>query len=101
MRGACPGHWCLNHTRSRFDFGRLLLAAGEPKKAQPYLHSAATWPTAALYVAQAHEALGQLDEAREQYARFVDAFKDCDAELRPLLEQGQAGLSRLRGLERL
>ncbi len=45
---------------------------------------------AALY-----ERLGDTRAAASHYARFVELWKDCDPEFRPLLEQARAGLARV------
>ena len=42
-----------------------------------------------------HEARGDTTKAREFYARFVELWKDCDAELRPQIDSVRARLARL------
>ncbi len=41
------------------------------------------------------EQLGRQEEAAEHYSRFVELWKDCDEELRPLVIEAEARLSNL------
>lgn len=52
-------------------------------------------PAAALRQAEIYEAMGQPDKAAEQYARFVDMWRDADPELQPIVEEARANLRRL------
>lgn len=42
-----------------------------------------------------HERLGNVAKAVEHYSRFVELWKDCDPELRPILTEVQRRLARL------
>jgi tetratricopeptide (TPR) repeat protein len=42
-----------------------------------------------------HERRGELNDARRHYARFVELWADCDAELRPLVEGAEQRLTAL------
>ena len=44
-----------------------------------------------------HERLGDRARAARHYGRFIDAWRRCDPEFQPLLEDARAGLARLRG----
>ena len=41
------------------------------------------------------EQLGRQEEAAEHYSRFVELWKDCDEELRPLVIAAEAKLRNL------
>jgi tetratricopeptide (TPR) repeat protein len=43
-----------------------------------------------------HERLGDTERAARHYGRFAATWQGCDAEVRPLLEEAEAGLVRLR-----
>ena len=44
-----------------------------------------------------YENLGEMDKAVENYRRFIEYWKDCDPELRPMVEDAQARLALLQG----
>jgi DNA-binding SARP family transcriptional activator/TolB-like protein len=46
--------------------------------------------------AELHEARGDRDEAARHYARFIEMWKDCDPELRPVVAKARERLARLR-----
>ncbi|MBI4408142.1 MAG: hypothetical protein HY561_00445 [Gemmatimonadetes bacterium] len=46
---------------------------------------------------QAYEALGERENVARHYARFVELWKECEPELRPLREDARRRLSRLSG----
>lgn len=112
--GHCPSSFCNLHSRLRYTMGRVLLDAGRPAEAVRYLSSVNHSPAQAyaeghgvmsgpseLYLGEAYEALGDLDEARRHYARFVSLWKDSDPELRSLWEEGRQALQRLTGVQKL
>jgi tetratricopeptide (TPR) repeat protein len=43
-----------------------------------------------------YESLGDREKALEQYARFVEIWKNCDPPLRPAVEEVEARIARLR-----
>jgi len=47
--------------------------------------------------AEIHERLGRLEEAEARYARVVELWRDCDPELRPLVEEAERRLAALAG----
>jgi tetratricopeptide (TPR) repeat protein len=40
-------------------------------------------------LAEIHQRLGQREKATQHYSRFVDLWKECDPELRPILEEAR------------
>lgn len=49
-----------------------------------------------LHMGEIHDALGNTDQAILHYSRFVELWKDCDPEFRPLVEKASARLDQLR-----
>ena len=45
--------------------------------------------------ARIHERLGQGENASEHYEKFIDLWRDCDPELRPLVNEARSALERL------
>jgi hypothetical protein len=52
-------------------------------------------PAAALRQAEIYEALDEPTKAAEQYAEFVEMWRDADPELQPIVEEVRANLKRL------
>jgi tetratricopeptide (TPR) repeat protein len=46
--------------------------------------------------AEYYEGLGQYDEAMEHYSKFVEIWKDCDEELRPMVDEAKKKLENMR-----
>jgi tetratricopeptide (TPR) repeat protein len=44
-----------------------------------------------------YQQLGQAPEAIEQYQRFIDAWKDADPELQPMVDRARAAVAALKG----
>ena len=85
---------------NRWWLGRLYLELDRPRDAIRWLNtfvgiSNAFWPIAWLYIGQAHEQLGEVEEARAAYASFVDMWQNADPELQPLVEEARDALARL------
>jgi serine/threonine-protein kinase len=55
---------------------------------------------AAMRQGEIYEALGRPAEAAPHYARFLELWKDCDPELRPLLDTVRRRLERLQSTDR-
>jgi tetratricopeptide (TPR) repeat protein len=55
---------------------------------------------AAMRQGEIYEVLGRPAEAATHYARFLDLWKECDPELRPLLDTVRQRLDRLRSTDR-
>ena len=45
--------------------------------------------------AEAHERLGEPEKAAEHYREFIDLWRDCDPELRPMVDEARRALERL------
>jgi hypothetical protein len=54
-------------------------------------------PLIHLRMAQISERGGNVGAGANHYARFVALWKDCDPELRPVMDQATAALQRLGG----
>jgi len=52
-------------------------------------------PAAHLRQAEIYEAMGEPAKAAEQYARFVDMWRDADPELQPIVEEAREAVRRL------
>ena len=95
----------ISMAAERYLMGELLVAAGHSREALSWFASLGDLqPYEIAYVAPAHlrrahiyERLGEPEAAAEHYARFVELWKDCDPELRLLVEDAEARLARLRG----
>ena len=48
-------------------------------------------------MARIYEQQGNKSEAIDHYQQFITLWSDCDAELRPLLEEAQRAVERLQG----
>ena len=87
----------------RYLRAELLNALGRPEEALPWYGSFADFSIYDLvYLAPSHlrrgeiyERLGQREKAVEHYARFIELWKDCDPELRPLVDGTKDRLARL------
>jgi len=95
----------ISMAAERYLMAELLAAAGRSREALSWFASLGDLqPYEIAYVAPAHlrrahihERLGEPEAAAEHYARFVELWKDCDPELRLLVEDAEARLARLRG----
>jgi len=104
IAGGCPGPGCEIHNALRYELGKLLLEQGDLRRAERYLRSVELYShltPSDLYLGKVYEALGDFEEARLHYERFVGWWRDCDPELRPLWEEGRQALNRLRGVQKL
>lgn len=90
---------------TRYLLAEVLLAAGREEEALRYFASLGGTSSLALsYVAPAHlrraeiyERLGDNEQAALDYHRFVTLWKDCDPELRPLVDEAERRRARLTG----
>lgn len=99
---ACCGTSLWVRALLQYEFGKSRLANGEPEEARALLAPLTTagyplMPAADLYLGRALEALGRRQEAIWHYLRFVDLWRECDAELRPVVEEARRSLVRLEG----
>jgi len=91
-------------THQRFMRAELLRKLGRGEEALGWYASLpAITPFGLVYLAISHlrrgeiyESLGQKEQAVGHYSRFVEFWRDCDSELRPLLEEAQEKLTELR-----
>jgi tetratricopeptide (TPR) repeat protein len=83
-----------------YDLGRLAFGRGEFELARD-LFTGLTYSRYSLVslselrLAETLEALGEWDEARHHYARFLRWFEHPDANLEPLRDRAQGALARL------
>ncbi len=81
--------------------GRVLLDLARPWEAERYFRSLVIFGRGAVgaptefYLGQVYEALGDFEEAKLHYGRFVRWWEDCDPELRPWWDRGREALERL------
>ena len=52
-------------------------------------------PLAHLRRSEIYERLGEPEKAIEHYARFIEMWKDCDQELRPMVDGAKIRLAKL------
>jgi serine/threonine-protein kinase len=85
----------------RWWLGTLYLEMNRPGDAVGQFHTllgvynAPNWTPAYFHLGRAYEQLGEFERAREQYAYFVDAWKDADPELQPRVDEARARLREL------
>ncbi len=95
--------WAYVQPQERFLRAELLERLGRPEEALKWYQSIDYWPESVLagpsHLRQAgiHEQLRQPKQAVEQYRRFVDLWRECDPEFRPLLHSAETTLRRLVG----
>ena len=85
----------------RYDIGRLLLDRGDYRGAERYFqsfyHYDWTWYVPAqFHLGRVYEALGQRDDARMHYQRFVAWWSEADPMLQPWVREAEASLAALR-----
>lgn len=88
----------------RYLRAELLLAQGRAEEALRWYDSLADFMAYhMIYLAPSHlrqaeiyEQMGERKKAAEHYTRFVALCKNCEAELRPLVEAARERLERLR-----
>jgi tetratricopeptide (TPR) repeat protein len=87
----------------RFTLAGWLEESGRTEEAIPWygsfmrgsIHDLVYAAPAHLREAAIYERLGETKCARELYGRVAALWRDCDADVRPLLEEARSGLSRL------
>ena len=57
------------------------------------------WPIGKYRMGEAYEQMADLENARDSYATFIDAWKDADPELQPWVVRGREALARLGPLD--
>ena len=87
----------------RFHRAELLIRLGREREALGWLanlagtsfYELAYLGVAHLRQAEAHERLGEPEEAIRHYRAFLELWKECDPELRPLVAEAERRLSEL------
>jgi TolB-like protein len=94
----------VSAARERFRRGELLIAAGRPADAVPFLMSFRESlydllfeAPAAFHLGLIAEGRGDHAEARRQYGRFVDLWGDAEPELKPRVIEARERLAALDG----
>ena len=88
-------------SHARFLRGEILHALGRDEEALRWYnsltegHEAIYLPLRYLRLAEIAQSRGDTAEAVRHYRRFVRLWKDCDPELRPLVERAKVGLQQL------
>ena len=77
--------------------GRILLELGNHRAAERELLRFYDEPVIRLHLARAREALGKTEKALGDYRYFVEAFREADPELEPMVEDAR---ERIRALEK-
>jgi tetratricopeptide (TPR) repeat protein len=87
-------------TLERYERGEALRQLGREREALAWYAASGETPVEQIgYLAPSHlrqaeiyEKLGEKDKAVEHYRRFVELWKDCDPELRPMVEAARRKL---------
>jgi tetratricopeptide (TPR) repeat protein len=96
-----PHSWAFGQPQERFLRADLLSRLGRHEEALVWYQSIHYWPEAVLagpsHLRQGEifERLGRREQAIEQYRRFVDLWRDCDPEFRPMVKSAEFALQRL------
>ncbi len=93
----------ISMAAERYLMAELLDATGQGREALAWfaslgdlqVYEIAYVAPAHLRRAQIHEGLGEVQEAARHYERFIELWKDCDPELRPLLADAEMRLAEL------
>lgn len=82
--------------------GEIALETSRFREAVRLFRSFDWWgnPAVADRLGQAHEALGERDEALEAYELFITAWQDADPELQPRVDDARQAIIQLKGLRR-
>lgn len=87
---------------ARYLRGELLQELGRDEEALIFYESLTGRVLLQVYLAPTHyrrgeiyERLGDPDEAARHYRRVIELWKDCDPELRPMVERAEQRLARL------
>ncbi len=84
----------------RWWLAELLLELRRPNEAERYFASFWQDPLAAYRIGRIYEQLEAWDKASESYEYFLEAWKDADPELQPMVEEARQAIIRLKGLRR-
>jgi tetratricopeptide (TPR) repeat protein len=95
--------WALTEPQERYLRAEILNRIGRTADALWWYQSIHYLPESVLAgpshlrQAEMHERLGHRTQAVEQYRRFIELWRDCDEELRPLVTHAERALLRLGG----
>jgi tetratricopeptide (TPR) repeat protein len=103
MEASLPGLSNNANGWVRYELGKLALEAQDFQTAQRYFKSLEVYNQALLqitaqvefYLGETYEGLGDEDEARLHYARFVNWWEEADPELQPWVDRARQALERL------
>jgi DNA-binding winged helix-turn-helix (wHTH) protein/tetratricopeptide (TPR) repeat protein/TolB-like protein len=95
--------WIFTQPQERYLRAEILNRLGRTAEALRWYQSIHYWPEsvlagpAHLRQAEMHERLGQRRQAADHYRRFIELWRDCDGELRHLIEGAERALRRVAG----
>jgi tetratricopeptide (TPR) repeat protein len=97
------GSPCYAQILARFQRAEVLQALGRYEEALNWYNTTVCYPPDWILLApnylkraEVYEKLGQRENAIEQYLRFLRLWKDCDPELRPVVDEAQRKLISLQ-----
>ncbi len=97
-------HLLTTRALERYLTGEVLQELGRDEEALIWYEALSWRPFDLVYRVPAHfrqaeiyERLGDQEAAAHHYARVIELWKDCDPELRPLVEAAERALERLTG----
>ncbi|MGB5674293.1 MAG: tetratricopeptide repeat protein [Gemmatimonadota bacterium] len=73
----------------------LNLELGRRSEAETYYRSLTPWARAVLALARLRDEAGDLDEAAQYYAWFIEMWKDADPELQPQVQEARDRLQEI------
>ena len=87
----------------RYELGKLALGRRDYPTAERYFKSLEVYSQALLqieaqveyFLGETYEGLGDTDEARVHYGRFVNWWEEADPELQPWVDRARLALERL------
>ena len=87
--------------RALWYVGRLAFELGRLDLAERAFRALWEWdgPTAQLYLGRIYERTGRTAQALEAYQFVLDAWRNADPELQPLIDEARSAVTRLSGAE--
>jgi predicted TPR repeat methyltransferase len=73
----------------------LNLELGRRSAAETYYRSLTPWARAVLALARLRDEAGDMDEAAQYYAWFIEMWKDADPELQPQVQEARDRLQEI------
>ncbi|HYO46766.1 MAG TPA: tetratricopeptide repeat protein [Gemmatimonadota bacterium] len=93
------GQWAVNGM-IRWWLGELLIEQGRFQEAEPYLASLWFDSMADRRLGDVYVEMGELEKAREQYERFLTAWRDAEPEMEPAVARARQALAGIQPLKR-